>query len=31
MRTLLEQIPVSVVLEQQTALIGAAIGARDLT
>ena len=31
MRTLLEQIPVSVVLEQQTALIGAAIGARALT
>ncbi len=31
MRTLLEQIPVSVILEQQTALIGAAIGARDLT
>jgi glucokinase len=30
MRTLLEQVPVSVILEQQAALIGAAIEARDL-
>ena len=31
MRPLLEQIPVSVILEQQAALIGAAVAARDLT
>ena len=30
MRPLLEQVPVSVILEQQTALVGAAITARDL-
>jgi glucokinase len=31
MRPLLEQVPVSVILEQQAALIGAAVAARDLT
>ena len=31
MRPLLEQVPVSVILEQRAALVGAAVAARDLT
>ena len=31
MRPLLEQVPVSIILERQAALVGAAVAARDLT